>query len=98
MHSSLLHHLCRQSPELIGQPCRKENTPLQIVVHRDFPRFAHLLLPEVEQGRITGPEAQTKGRAPYFMQRALDALSHARFFAGIAKRAFIFESAWTHSG
>jgi hypothetical protein len=46
----------------------------------------------VEADRVESPEAATKlGRTPRFVQRALDALSHSRFFAGIAERAFIFD-------
>ncbi len=46
----------------------------------------------VEPDRVESPEAATKlGRTPRFIQRALDALSHSRFFAGIAERAFIFD-------
>jgi hypothetical protein len=46
----------------------------------------------VEPDRVESPEAATKlGRTPRFVQRALDALSHSRFFAGIAENAFIFD-------
>ena len=46
----------------------------------------------VEPDRVESPEAATKlGRTPRFVQRALDALSHSRFFAGIAERTFIFD-------
>ncbi len=45
---------------------------------------------DVEGDRVTAPEAQTKGRSPDFVQRALNALGHSRFFAGMAERAFIF--------
>jgi hypothetical protein len=46
----------------------------------------------VEPDRVESPDAATKlGRTPRFVQRALDALSHSRFFAGIAERAFIFD-------
>jgi hypothetical protein len=41
---------------------------------------------------VPGPEARTKVvRTPHFVQRALNALSQSRFFAGIAERAFIFD-------
>jgi hypothetical protein len=40
---------------------------------------------------VPGPEAQTKVRTPRIVQRALDALSGSRFFAGVAERAFIFD-------
>lgn len=46
----------------------------------------------VEPDRVESPDAATKlGRTPRSVQRALDALSHSRFFAGIAERAFIFD-------
>jgi hypothetical protein len=45
---------------------------------------------DVEGDRVTAPESQTKGRTPDFVQRALNALSHSRFFAGMAERALIF--------
>ena len=38
---------------------------------------------------VLGPEAPTRGRTPRFVQRALDALSHSRFFAGMAERMMI---------
>jgi len=45
----------------------------------------------VEEG-VPGLEAETKViRTPRFVQRALNALSQSRFFAGIAERAFIFD-------
>jgi hypothetical protein len=51
---------------------------------------------EVESDRVVSPDAAVMGgvvprRAPRFVQRALDALSHSRFFAGIAERALIFD-------
>jgi pimeloyl-ACP methyl ester carboxylesterase len=47
---------------------------------------------------VPGPEAQTKGlRTPQFVQRALNALSGSRFFAGIAERAFIFDLKQVHA-
>jgi hypothetical protein len=52
---------------------------------------------EVEE-EVPGPEAQTKGlRTPQFVQRALNALSGSRFFAGIAERAFIFDLKQVHA-
>jgi hypothetical protein len=44
---------------------------------------------KVEEG-VLGPEARTKLRTPEFVQRALNALSNSRFFAGIAEQALIF--------
>jgi len=38
---------------------------------------------------VPGPDADTRGRTPRFVQRALDALSHSRFFAGVADRMMI---------
>ncbi len=44
----------------------------------------------VDKG-VPSPEAETKAiRTPPFVQRALNALSRSRFFAGIAERALIF--------
>jgi hypothetical protein len=45
----------------------------------------------VEPHRVESRDAATKGRAPRFVQRALNALSYSRFFAGIAERALIFD-------
>lgn len=39
--------------------------------------------------KVPGPEDQTKLRTPFFVQRALNALSHSRFFANVALTAFI---------
>jgi hypothetical protein len=53
------------------------------------------LLSELWQGgaaidpAVTGPGAETKLYAPRFVERALNALSHSRFFAGLAMNAFI---------
>jgi len=45
----------------------------------------------VEKG-VPSPEAETKAiRTPRLVQRALNALSGSRFFAGIAERALIFD-------
>ncbi len=38
---------------------------------------------------VPGPEDQTKLRTPHVVQRALNALSHSRFFAKIALNAFV---------
>jgi hypothetical protein len=51
----------------------------------------------VEPGRVTAPESRTKGRTAHFVQRALDALSHSQFFAGLAERALIFDLKQVHS-
>jgi hypothetical protein len=39
--------------------------------------------------QVSGPGAQTKIGTPQVVQRALDALSNSRFFAGLAERALI---------
>jgi pimeloyl-ACP methyl ester carboxylesterase len=44
---------------------------------------------EAEPGRVLSPDAQTMGRTPQLAQRALDALSRSKFFAGVAERALI---------
>jgi hypothetical protein len=41
--------------------------------------------------RVPGPDADTKLRTPQVVQRALNALSGSRFFAGISERALIFD-------
>jgi pimeloyl-ACP methyl ester carboxylesterase len=38
---------------------------------------------------VPGPQATTKARTPMWVQRALDALSSSRFFAGVVQRALI---------
>lgn len=38
---------------------------------------------------VPAPDGDTRGRTPRFVQRALDALSHSRFFAGMADRMLI---------
>ncbi|WP_369030484.1 hypothetical protein [Streptomyces adonidis] len=43
----------------------------------------------LEESRVTGPEAATRLRAPDVVQRALDALSHSSFFAGLSERLMI---------
>lgn len=45
----------------------------------------------VERKRVSAPEEPTKGRTPSFVQRALDALSHSRFFTGLAEHVLIFD-------
>jgi hypothetical protein len=40
---------------------------------------------------VPGPGAHTKVSVPSIVQRALDALSHSRFFAGLAERALIYD-------
>lgn len=40
---------------------------------------------------VRGPDARTKLSTPNIVQRALDALSQSRFFAGLAERALIFD-------
>jgi len=39
--------------------------------------------------QVSSPAAQTKVGTPQFVQRALDALSNSKFFAGLAERALI---------
>jgi hypothetical protein len=43
----------------------------------------------VEPDRVPGPEAHTKLATPLVVQRALNALSRSRFFAGVTLRALI---------
>ncbi|ALG15039.1 hypothetical protein AOZ06_24825 [Kibdelosporangium phytohabitans] len=38
---------------------------------------------------VPGPGDSTRGRTPRVIQRALDALSHSRFFAGLGERAMV---------
>jgi hypothetical protein len=40
---------------------------------------------------VPGPDAATRLRTPHLVQRALNALSHSAFFAGMAERAMIFD-------
>lgn len=40
---------------------------------------------------VRGPNASTKGSVSSIAQRALDALSHSRFFTGLAERALIYD-------
>ncbi|GAA2260440.1 hypothetical protein GCM10010232_59530 [Streptomyces amakusaensis] len=42
-----------------------------------------------QENRVAGPEAAARLRTPRLVQRALDALSHSVFFAGIAERLMI---------
>ncbi len=44
---------------------------------------------DAEPGQVVSPDEPTMGRTPRFVQRALDALSRSRFFAGIAERALV---------
>jgi hypothetical protein len=44
-----------------------------------------------EPDRVQGPREQTKLATPQMIQRALRALSHSRFFAGLAQRVLIFD-------
>ncbi|MGV9455128.1 hypothetical protein [Streptomyces sp. NPDC003635] len=43
---------------------------------------------EVES-RVAGPGVAARGRTPYVLQRALDALSHSSFFSGVGERLMI---------
>lgn len=40
---------------------------------------------------VPDPHARTRLRTPHLVQRALNALSHSTFFAGVAERAMIFD-------
>ncbi|MCQ4041515.1 GPI inositol-deacylase [Streptantibioticus rubrisoli] len=42
-----------------------------------------------QETAVTGPEAAVRLRAPNVVQRALDALSHSSFFAGLSERLMI---------
>jgi pimeloyl-ACP methyl ester carboxylesterase len=44
---------------------------------------------DAEPGQVLSPDERVMGRTPRFVQRALDALSRSRFFAGLAERVFI---------
>ncbi|MEV6168769.1 hypothetical protein AB0L99_11165 [Streptomyces sp. NPDC051954] len=44
------------------------------------------------ESEVPGPDTAARGRAPYLMQRALDALSHSAFFAGLADRLLISDA------
>ena len=46
---------------------------------------------------VPGPEDQTKLRTPRIVQRALNALSHSRFFANIAVNAFVADLKQVHA-
>ncbi|MGW3244437.1 hypothetical protein [Streptomyces sp. NPDC001070] len=41
---------------------------------------------------VTGPDAAVRTRTPNIVQRALHALSHSRFFAGLSERALIADA------
>jgi hypothetical protein len=45
---------------------------------------------EAEPGQVTAPDRLITGRTPRFVQRALEALSHSKFFVGFTEQAFIF--------
>jgi hypothetical protein len=40
---------------------------------------------------VQAPDANTKASIPHSVQRALNALSHSKFFAGLAERALIYD-------
>ncbi|MFF7066903.1 hypothetical protein [Streptomyces pseudovenezuelae] len=44
------------------------------------------------ESRVPGPDTAARGRTPYLVQRALDALSHSAFFAGIGERMLISDA------
>jgi hypothetical protein len=44
---------------------------------------------KAEPGQVLSPEEKTMGSTPRSVQRALNALSRSRFFAGLAERAFV---------
>lgn len=44
------------------------------------------------ENRVPGPDTAARGRTPYLVQRALDALSHSAFFAGIGERMLISDA------
>ncbi|MFC8514487.1 hypothetical protein [Streptomyces sp. NPDC057257] len=45
-----------------------------------------------EESQVPGPDAAARIRTPYLMQRALDALSHSAFFAGLGDRLLISDA------
>jgi hypothetical protein len=49
-----------------------------------------------EPDRVPGPEDPTKLATPQVVQRALNALSNSRFFAGVAQRALVFNLKQVH--
>lgn len=49
-----------------------------------------------EQNDSPTPDGSTRLRTPQLVQRALNALSHSRFFAGIAERSLIFDLKQVH--
>jgi len=44
------------------------------------------------ESRVPGPDAAARGRTPYLVQRALNALSHSAFFAGLSDRLLISDA------
>ncbi|MET7730453.1 hypothetical protein ABZT02_03715 [Streptomyces sp. NPDC005402] len=44
------------------------------------------------ESQVPGPDVAARGRTPYLVQRALDALSHSAFFAGIGDRMLISDA------
>jgi hypothetical protein len=44
------------------------------------------------ESRVPGPDTAARGRTPYLVQRALDALSHSAFFTGIGDRMLISDA------
>lgn len=47
--------------------------------------------------QVPGPDARTKLRTPQLVQRALNAMSNARFFAEVLEKAMIFDLKQVHS-
>ncbi|MEU6143996.1 hypothetical protein ABZ848_27045 [Streptomyces sp. NPDC047081] len=45
-----------------------------------------------EESQVPGPDAAARIRTPYLIQRALDALSHSAFFAGLGERLLISDA------
>ncbi|MGW2379561.1 hypothetical protein [Streptomyces sp. NPDC001658] len=44
------------------------------------------------ESQVPGPGAAARGRTPYVVQRALNALSHSAFFAGLSERMLISDA------
>ncbi|WP_327351531.1 hypothetical protein [Streptomyces sp. NBC_01304] len=44
------------------------------------------------EARVPGPDAPARLRTPHLVQRALDALSHSTFFAGLSERLLIWSA------
>lgn len=49
-----------------------------------------LLMAWYEEVADAGPDRLIKDSTPQFIQRALETLSHSKFFAGLAEKAFVF--------